>query len=219
MDVYSFILANREVFKLIYAIAILLICIIIVYKTNRLFHLSSHPGIRYFRNAFFFYGMAFFSRYILNYLIGSFASIVFFEFFLIIAGFFLLYSLIWRHLEKEKWSASSLFNSKISLFYAMALALVLIDFLWGTIFVMLASQVIVFVIASILSFKNYKKRQKSRFPGFYFLAMLLMLSAWILNSLAAFFFNWNLVALINVYIFNVLFFLVFLFGVVKFTNH
>jgi hypothetical protein len=95
MDIYSFIIANKDLFKIIYAFLIILICLFIVLKTHKLFHLSLHPGIRYFRNAFFLYGIAFFARYFLSLVIKQpLVTTSIFEFFIIMAGFFLLYSLI-----------------------------------------------------------------------------------------------------------------------------
>ena len=100
-EVFESIKMFKELFKIFYAIAIGLICAFIVLKTHRLFRLSHHQGIRYFRNAFLFYGAAF----IIRFFVGSpfiydlmtrevFSLINFvFEFFLIMAGFFLLYNL------------------------------------------------------------------------------------------------------------------------------
>ena len=71
MDIYGFIIQNKELFKIIYALVIVLICILIVIKTNKLFRLSFHTGIRYFRNTFFFYGIAFAIRYLFKFFVGE----------------------------------------------------------------------------------------------------------------------------------------------------
>ncbi|MCX6746632.1 MAG: hypothetical protein NTU63_00685 [Candidatus Pacearchaeota archaeon] len=63
MSLYSWIITNKEVFEIIYALMICLICALIVVKTDRFFRLSLHQGIRYFRNAFLFYGIAFLFKY------------------------------------------------------------------------------------------------------------------------------------------------------------
>jgi hypothetical protein len=219
MGFYSFILENRELFKIAYALIIVLICTVIVLRTNKIFRLSSHPGIRYFRNAFFFYGIAFFSRYILSLVTNNSQIPIFlFEFFAIMAGFFLLYSLLWKKFEL-KFPESSLFNLRIVVFYLMAIILVVFDILWNSLYFLFFSQIIIFLVASIISFINFKRKLTThKFTGFYFLAMLLMLFAWIINLLLPSIFLWNNVALINVYIFNTIFFLVFLYGVVKITK-
>jgi len=221
MDIYSFIIGNKEIFKLIYALIIIFVCFVIVLKTHRLFHLSAHPGIRYFRNAFFFYGIAFFIRYVLVLATGHvFLITPLFEFFIIMAGFFLLYSLIWKKIEGKEGSRSSLFSLRILIFYVMALILVILDISWSTLYLMFFSQIILFFIAAVISCVNYKNRAKSNnFSGFYFIAMILMLAAWILNSLTPTLFDWNPTALINIYLLNAIFFLVFLYGAVRITKY
>ena len=65
-ELYSFIAENKDLFRFFYSAIIVFICFIIVMKTDRLFKISSHQGIRYFRNAFLFYGIAFALRYVLG---------------------------------------------------------------------------------------------------------------------------------------------------------
>ena len=81
---------------------------------------------------------------------------------------------------------------------------------------MFISQIVIFVIASAISFNNYLNNRKG-FPKFYFLAMILSLIAWILNAIAALF-EWNQILIINVSVINILIFLIFLLGVIKVTN-
>ncbi|MCK5043597.1 hypothetical protein KAR52_01170 [Candidatus Pacearchaeota archaeon] len=223
---YDWIIANKELCKVFYLLTVAVICTIIVLKADRLFRISLHPGIRYFRNAFFFYGIAFITRYFLGanflsayvnfnpYLINS-----LFEFFLIMAGFSLFYSLLWKKFESSKMAFSSLFNFKIIIFYFMAFMIVILDNLWGTYAFMFFSQIILFSCASVISYINYKKNgAQHKFLGFYFIAMLLNLFAWSLNALVALYFNWNKIMLMNVYVLNIIIFLLFLVGVIKVTK-
>ena len=225
MGLYSLIIENKWVLELLYALAVSLICAVIVIKTDKFFRLSLHQGIRYFRNAFFFYGVAFIVRYIFGILSDlGFSSVyvvqAIFEYFLIMAGFFLLYSLVWRKFESSKEEYfSSLLNAKIAVFHLMALIIAVLDEAWHTYYFMFASQIIIFFYASIVSFANLRKnRNKHQFPKFYFVAMLLGLIAWTLNLLAPLYFNWNSGLLINVGIINVVFFLFFLYVVIKVTK-
>ncbi|MBI2045199.1 hypothetical protein HYT23_04010 [Candidatus Pacearchaeota archaeon] len=226
MDLYSFIIGNKESIKLIYALIIIFICALIVTRSDRLFRLSEHNGIRYFRNAFLFYGLGFAFRYFLDYpliKLGLYSQLwflteIFFEFFLVMGGFFLLYSLIWTRLESidEK---SSLLSGKIAIFYAMSIVIILMDFLWPGFNFMFLVQTTLFFVLSALSYSNYRKNgSRRKFPKFYFIAMLLGLFAWILNTLASFFFSWNQAVMINVYAFNLIFFLLFLYGVIRVTK-
>lgn len=223
---YQWIIENKELLKIIYSLAITLICAIIVFKTDKLFRLSFHQGIRYFRNAFLFYGAAFLFRYILipslSKLFGKYNFIprAFFEFFLIMAGFFLLYSLLWKKLEyNQRTFKSSLLNRNILVFYLMAIIIVILDIIWNKYAFMFLSQFITFSVASIISYNNYLQRGKHRkFSKFYFLAMVLSFIAWLLNFLLVFWIGWNKGILINIYGLNIIIFLLILYGVIKLTN-
>lgn len=223
MEILNFIIENKEFAKIIYGILIVLICAVIVLKTDKLYKLSSHKGIRYFRNAFFFFGIAFFIRYILNSEIHSYGIALFkefFEFFMIMGGFFLLYSLIWKKVESpsEKYT-SSLFNGYILIFYLMTLTIVIADYNFGVYYFMFLSQIIVFTIATMISFVNfYTDNGKGKFLKFYFLAMILSLTAWVLNGLVALYLEWDQIVLVSIYLIDSLIFLMFLFGVLKITK-
>lgn len=227
MDWYSFIILNRELIKILYGIIIVIICLVIVAKSHRLFKLSSYEGIRYFRNAFLFYAIAFIFRYIL----GSFISYgiidtsyndlirIVFEFFLIIAGFFLLYSLLWKRIEGSRGSFSSILNLRILVFYGMAFIITILDYTWNTYYFMFFSQIIIFICAAIISYMNYiRNGKKGRFLKFYFLAMILALISGILNTAIAAYLNWDRGVLFLVYIINIVIFLLFLYGIIRITN-
>ena len=216
MSIYNLIAQNRELFRIFYSLIIVIICLIIVIKTNRLFRLSEHQGIRYFRNAFLFYGAAFISRYFLWFFFYPLAKIGF-EFFLIMAGFFLLYSLLWKRIETKP-SDSSLFNARIFIFYILALVIATLDYLWSSYYFIFFSQIIVFIFISSISYVNYKKSKKKSFLKLYFIAMLMSLIAWILNFIAASFFAWRLRWVVGVYILNVIVFFLFLYGVFSVTK-
>jgi len=226
--VYAWLAANKEIFKIFFGLVIGLICFAIVAKTHRLFKLSFHQGIRYFRNAFLFYGIGFLVRYLLgtfffaNFFGGVYriAITAIFEYFLIMAGFFLLYSLLWKNIEGEnpKYS-SSLFNWRISLFYVMALVLVFLDLVWTGITFMLISQVILFALASIISGINTSEgKGKYKFRKYYFIAMILNFIAWLSNALVVLFFHYNQNMIINIYLLNLVVFVLFLYGVIKVTE-
>ncbi|MDP3026807.1 MAG: hypothetical protein Q8N63_03795 [Nanoarchaeota archaeon] len=218
MYIYDLLLGNRNFLKLIFTILIGLICFIIVLRTHKLFKLSEHQGIRYFRNAFFFYGLAFILRYLIEIVSPSVTKLVF-EFFLIMAGFFLLYSLMWKKFEIEwKGGYSSLFNSRIFLFYALTLILVFLDYIWQSYCFMFGSQIILFIYASIISYINYKKSNGKGFAGLYFIVMLLNLIAWTANFVVSVFFGWYKPVVIGIYALNAIIFFIFLYGVLSVTR-
>jgi hypothetical protein len=225
MSLYSFLLENKYILELLYALAISFICAVIVVRTDRFFRLSFHKGIRYFRNAFLFYGLGFIARYLFGVLNDAqldyaFLLKIVFEYLFVMAAFFLLYSLIWRRIEssKEKYT-SSLFNAKIAVFHAMAILIVAMDQLWQTYYFMFISEIIIFLFVSILAYVNFlKDKGKHGFPGFYFFISLVGLAGWVLNFLAEIYFNWDHSLLIGVGAIDIIFFMLFLYGVIKFTK-
>jgi hypothetical protein len=226
MSLYSLIIDNKWILEVAYALIIGLICSVIVFRTDKFFRLSLHKGIQYFRNAFLFFGLAFIARYLFGVIsdldLDEFVPVlqVVFEYLLVMAGFFLIYSLIWRKFEsaKEKYS-SSLFNSKIIIFHLMALVIAVLDTMWQTYYLMFFSEIVIFFYASIIAYINSKNDKKEhKFPRFYFIAMLLSLGAWILNFLSESYLQWNHGLLIDIGIINIIFFLLFLYGVIKVTK-
>jgi hypothetical protein len=218
----DWIIQNKDLLKPLYALVIGLVCFLIVWRTHRLFKLSEHQGIRYFRNAFLFYGLAFISRYFLIHINDSMQLIskILFEFFLVMAGFFLLYSLIWKKFESTKdGSYSSLLNMKIAVFYLMTLVVVLLDVAWNINSFMFGSQVLIFLVAFIISFINFRTKGKShKFLKFYSAAMFLIFITWVLNFVMEFFINWNQGVLANIYALNLVIFFLILYGVIKITK-
>lgn len=217
----EFIIQNKEILQFFYTFAIAAICAVIVVKTDRLFHLSLHQGIRYLRNAFLFYGVGFIIRSLIGVRFIPHGILnVLFEFFLIMAGFFLLYSLLWKRIEiSPKKYTSSLLNPWIIIFYALALIIAIIDNLWETYTFMFFSQIILYVFASVKSFRNYKNKGKQhKFLKFYFIAMVLSLFAWTLNAVTALIFRWNQILVFGVYSMNLIIFFLFLYGIINVTK-
>ena len=226
-ELLNWFITNKEVLKILYGLFIGVVCLLIVYKSDKLYRLSFHKGIRYFRNAFLFYGVGFLIRYLfisfffrgMNPLYYSIVNMLF-EFFLIMGGFFILYSLLWKRIEGDRENyKSSLFNLNIFIFYIMAIVIVLLDYLWGGFNFMFYSQIILFAFVSVKSFINYKRNGKRhRFLKFYFLSMILSFIAWALNAFSTLYFNLTNILLMEVYLINLIIFLLFLWGVFNVTK-
>jgi hypothetical protein len=220
---YEFILENKELLKVVYALIISFICALIVLKTDRMFKLSDHQGLRYFRNAFFFYGLSVIVRFIFGVVsisldygkIYLLLTKFFFEFFIVSAGFFLLYSLIWRRIEREA-SHHSILNLRALFFYLLALIFGILDVYFDTNLALYVSQILLFIILSFISYNNYLNGKKGHnFLKYYFFMMLLGLITWIFTMLLDYILDWNKIIQIIVYILNILFFFVFLYLIKK----
>jgi len=224
--IYDWILTNRESLKIIYALVVCFICVIIVLKTDRLFKLSDYQGLRFLRNSFFFYGLAFVFRFILggtklfpSFGDGYFMAIgVIFEFFVIVAGLFLFYSLTWKYFEKKS-VYHSLLNIRAFVFYFLALLIIILNlFLHPPVLVHL-SQIVLFFIMGIISLKNYlNENKKYRFLKNYFFAIILGLLFWVIDFVLRYFSGPNSTVQIVSYGINSVFFLVFLYGVIRITR-
>jgi len=185
-----------------------------------------HRGIRYFRNAFFFYGLAFIMRYLLGLAgsIGSFNELYsliikgVFEFFLIMAGFCLVYSLLWKRFEPGRGFYSSLFNIRMFVLYLLAIVIVILDYLWKTYFFMFLLQIVLFIFASSISLFKYKKSKEKGFLRLYMVVIFLNLLAWIANFLVATFFEWHKGGVIGIYVLNIIIFILLLYGVMSATK-
>ncbi len=231
---YEWILENREILKIVYALFVVFVCSVIVLKTDRLFKISDYQGLRYFRNSFFFFGVAFLIRYLLipggggdfpekySLIVNS-----LFEFFIITGGLLLFYSLIWKKIEKEKHYHSFL-NLNMVILYSVALVITIIDSIvllgGGAGGLMYISQVLLFLGMSIMSYINQKKssdnkKRGSNFSQLHFFIISVGLIVWILNTALYFFWNWNNLIEIIVYFLNIVFFSLFFYAVIKMTSN
>jgi len=214
MFLYNLVVEHREALKIIFSLAIVLACFIIVLRTHRLFKLASHEGIRYFRNVFMFFGLAFLFRYF-----SSFSAyfLISYEFFLMSACFFLFYSLTWKRFRGEN-KTSSLFNFRIIIFYLMALIISLLDFFWGVYHFAFIAQIIIFGFAGGIIFERSNSSEKGRFLNLYFLVISLNLFARITNLAISLIWHWNTIGVIIIYLLDAAVFFLFLYGVIKATK-
>jgi len=134
------------------------------------------------------------------------------------AGFFLFYSLIWKKVEKKN-QHNSLLNFNIGVLYLISIIITILDFSFSVDIFLYISQIALFLVMAIISYKNFiKEGKKFKFLKYYFLTMVLGLLAWILNTALFYFLNWNKVVQMQVYALNIIFFLFFLYGIIKITN-
>ena len=207
--------------KLLIDIGYLILLIIpsftIYLLTKKLHRISNYDGIKYFKDAFLFYTISIFASIITNllfaltnrdiFLIGNILG----EYGLTIAGFYLLFSLVWKEFKNS--SSDNYYAGKLILLHIVALIIGILDFLMGVTYLMFAVQIIVFAIAIFISFRNYMHAPKIVFLKYYFLAMVLFFISWVINFIAEFTINISSQVLIYNLILNLVFFYLFMIGV------
>jgi hypothetical protein len=171
------------ILKIIFSLIIILSSVLIYLKTNKLYTLSSHRGIKYFRNSFIYFTVAFaaniaiiiLNEYFQDRVLEIIASYLIFNFTLAAGGFFLIYSLIWRDMEK---------NREYALFFlAFALAIVDYFYLKGIIY---AAQLVTLGYGMIASYSSYKSSTVHNFRQIFFISIVLAFIGFAVNMLSIF---------------------------------
>ena len=178
--------------ELIYSFVIIACCLIIYFSTKELYNLTKYQGIKYFRQAFLFFAVAFFFRSFIKFIVILFNSNTLFDiapkFFAIItmllfmyfssmAIFYLFYSVIWKKYNK-KWVVYAL--------HIFALIVSGASMVFNNILIYLILNIIIILSAIILIIYAYNKKPKSKKTSQLFLIYFLLLVFWILNTIDLF---------------------------------
>jgi hypothetical protein len=180
--------------EIIYSFVIIVCSLMIYYGTRELYELSSHKGIKYFRQAFLFFALAYFFRSFIKLIVFYFnaqgilsisprlfnplisqITLIFFIYFSAMAVLYLLYSVMWK-----KWNGN---DKKVYLFHLLAFAVSLFIVLSGNSLAYLGVNFLLFFIVLFVvytSYKDKKKKTKSHKHNLYFIYLLLSFF-WILN--------------------------------------
>lgn len=209
--------------EIIFSLIVVITCTLIYFKTKELYDLSSYKGIKYFGNAFLFFGIAFLSRLVLRlFAIISFGTRNPFDFlyfnlgyliFLyagLMAGFYLIYSSLWKHLKNPE---------EIGWFFhpiAATIASIFIIFLFGSATLLLL--ILIFLLAALLAYSSEKSSRKKEGLGKLYILYILLFIAFIANAASQFFIRISDEASIILYTISSVLFLVILYRVVRVTK-
>ena len=179
------------IIETIYLLLIVIPSMTVFFRTRSLYRFSSYKGLMYYSSAFLFLSLGFLIRYLimlsrifegnLDTIKDFGAHTLIMEFFLILPGFFLLYSMIWHRFEKHHYSSRHTIAQLI--IYTLAIIIAASDTSIRSFYLMYASQIAVFLIASIISLKKYLKN-KNNFLQLHFIAMIMFLIVWSINLIA-----------------------------------
>ncbi|MGM5488204.1 MAG: hypothetical protein ACQESG_04610 [Nanobdellota archaeon] len=168
----------------IYLLLVLTACFYISWRVYRLYAFSHHEGLKYLGLAFLFFGLGFVIRYglMLGRIIRGESTLITFglftilmEFLLVLPGLFLTYSLTWRKIPNQ-----NLLHAGI---YILALIVAVGDFLLSEFYLLYGSQIILFLVASVVSLSKYMKR-RSNYLQLYFITLVLFFLVWVFNAIA-----------------------------------
>jgi len=180
--------------ELIYSFIIIVCSLMIYFGTKELYELSSHKGIKYFRQAFLFFAIAYFFRSFIKFLLTSFnvsrifdvsyrmlnftfgqITLFVFMYFSFMAMFYLLYSFVWK-----KWNGNS---KKIYLFHLASLFLsgIIILTQSALVYLCLNALILLFIIYAVCTASKCSKKKSKKHP--LFLIYVLLFIFWILNIL------------------------------------
>jgi hypothetical protein len=169
--------------KVIFSFIILASCLTIYVKTNKLYKLSSHKGIKYFRDSFLFFGLAFIAnvaivilnKYYPETILAIIPSYLVFNFALTMGGLLLVYCLIWKEMEAD-WEY-------VILVLAVVLSFVDYFYLKGIIY---AAQIFTLGYGMILSYSSYQSSKSHNFRQLFFISIVLAFIGYGINLLSIF---------------------------------
>jgi hypothetical protein len=173
--------------ELLYSFIIIFCSLMIYFKTKEAYELSSYKGIKYFRQAFLFFAIAYFFRYSILFFLMLFKintimeispgfvgviSLFGFMYASSMAVFYLLYSMMWK-----KWNHS---KTTIYLLNMIALVIALISILFRGNLMYLTINVLLLIFILFVLFFAYTDREKKKGKNLFVIYILLFIF-WILN--------------------------------------
>ena len=185
---YMQLINNLELMKIgseiLYTFVIVMICTLIYLRTKEIYSLTKHEGIKYFRNGFLFFGLAYISRIILYLVSLTFWA---FEFFIpgylyhpiamiavsylsTMALFYITYSIVWK---KIRYKHFVLFANLLAFLISVLAFISRSPLIIGLVQLILLVSIIIFSI-----FMHNKSKSHSK------LLYLLIAIFWLLNLLA-----------------------------------
>jgi hypothetical protein len=174
--------------ELIYSFIIIICSLMIYFATREMYELSSYKGIKYFRQAFLFFAIAYFFRYSIRFLLMllgvnglheispmyfGIATSFIFLYLSSMTVFYLLYSVMWKKWNHDK--------AKLYIFNIAAFVIALIGTVFNSIGIYLILNVILlaFVLISLLVAHRDSKNKKK--GGGLFIIYNLLFVFWTLN--------------------------------------
>ena len=174
--------------ELIYTFLVLILCLVIYYKTKESYQLTKHSGIKYFREAFLFLGLSYLLRLLFSILILSDIAFdvfiprkLFLPILIIPLGYLSTMAIFYLMLSPLRKRLNS--KNAILFFHCVAVLLSIISFITGSIFSLLYLQIFLLLIAVIMVFMMRKKNNKNYTSKILYplLVLFWLINLWILR--------------------------------------
>jgi len=205
--------------ELIYSFVIIVCSLMIYHSTKEAYKLSSYKGLKYFRQAFLFFAIAYLFRSSIKILLMFFdakriidvspmgvgiVSLFVFLYFSSMAVFYLVYSIMWKKWESQK--------MKGYIFNGIALIIAFIGAFFININLLIMLNLGVLAFASFALSSIYKKSKKKRSL---FVTYVLLFLFWILNVIEIIIPDFLQSVQLGIYLISISLFMVILYKVLK----
>jgi hypothetical protein len=202
MTLSELFITHRPFVEVVYTALILAACGYLSLHIHSLARLSGHTGLRLFRNAFLFFGLAFLTRFFMHtYTEHALILYPLFGTLIGIAGYSLMHSMVWKHCRWCGW------------LYPLALLFPVLDlFTSDALFFLYFSQIALFTFGIILAWRRYIPNRQGA-GQLYLIAMVLFWVGWVANFLGQMLMEAYPAILVHVYLITLGIFALFIFGI------
>lgn len=227
---FEFFMPGEMGAELIYSFVIVVCSLMVYHATKEMYELTSYKGIKYFRQAFLFFAIAYFLRYSIKFFqiffnlrgvpeispqhmggmppfIFGWLSLFVFLYFSSMAVFYLLHSIMWK-----KWSRSTL---RSYLFNIISLIIAFIGASFGGRQMYLILNILLFLLVSFILFAAYKDSKNKKKGKNLFIIYLLLFVFWILNVIDTLLPRFLQFYQLLIYLASILLFMIILYKVLK----
>jgi len=215
--------------EILYSFVIIVCSLMIYFGTKELYELSSHKGIKYFRLSFLFFAIAYFFRSFIKFIVMYFnietifnfspktfgilfgpATMFVFMYFSAMAIFYLLYSVMWKKLEKSP--------NKIYLFHFFAFIISLITIIFMNPFVYLWMNLLLLSCVIFIYYLSRKQSKIKKSKHNLHIIYTLLFSFWVLNIIDILIPTFFKTFQLFIYLASIFLFLLMLYKVIKKTG-
>jgi len=183
--------ASNMGIEILYSVIIISVCLIIYFSTKEIYKLTSHKGVKYFRNTFLFFAIAYSFRFLarpfafmlqlfetikISPLLSRTVILIVFVYASTMALFYLIYSILWKKLDKTILSKNYLLHLA-----ALILAIIAV-FVKPELFLLF--QLVAIIFTSVIVYLDYNKSKEKKIPYPLYIIYALLIIFWIFNILS-----------------------------------